>query len=137
MRPRLEDAAVTLREALKPAARQGGVVVDVDQGAEGDRRLVPPGVDENESLSVLVSRRIQVLLVLRRELPIQEHYQGMAVGLGVCRQALGQERCRGPWIGPIFDSDRVAPVVSGGRRIDSRKPQLRPRNTEASEHDNV
>ncbi len=130
----LEDAADPLREALRPAARERRIVVHVDEGAEHDGRVFPDRVDQHEGLAVLVARRVQQLVVLGGELPVEEQQGGMSVGLRIGRQARRQQRFGGLRVGLVLDADDVAGVVPGRRRRSGGEAQRRAGSEVTLEH---
>jgi hypothetical protein len=57
---------------LYPASHQGGVVVDITIGTPRYSFPLPDRVEEDAESPALISRRIEMLIVLRGELIIRE-----------------------------------------------------------------
>ena len=112
----LVDTGVFLRETLRPAARDGGVVVHEDVRAVIYRLAFKDRLDQKEGLPVLVARRVRELVVRAGELPIQKPEEAAPRGALVDRQARRENgRDRAP-IGPEFDGDAIAGIVPWRQR---------------------
>src|SRR5258708_235205 len=61
--PRLENASIFLREALRPSSSYGCVIVDEYVGAVIDGRALEEGLDQHEGFAILVARGIGDLIV--------------------------------------------------------------------------
>jgi len=82
-------------------------------GQNVNRRVAPHRVDQDEGFAVLVTSRVEKLVVLRGELPVEKQQRRVPVGLGIRREAGRQQRGGGLRVGPVFDTDDVARVVPG------------------------
>src|SRR5712671_2168462 len=130
----LKDAAKLLRKPLRPAASQRSVVIDVNERTEGNGPVAELGVNQDESLTVLITRGVEILVIGGGELPVDEHGECMPIRLRIRSQSLRQHgggHCR---IGPEFNRENVAGIVPRRRRIYGSVPQGRAWNHETFQH---
>src|SRR5580704_3570800 len=113
-RARLIDATEFLRIALRPAARQRGVVVDEYERAIIDGLAFEDGFDQDKGFTVLITGRVRQLVVRTGKLPVKKPEEGAPLGFRVGQEARWKKRLDRVLIGPVFDCDAIARV--GPRR---------------------
>jgi len=83
-------------------------------------RLPSWGVNQNESLPVLIARGVEIFIIGGGELPVNEHGECMAIRLRIGRYPLRQQgggHCR---VGPELNCENVAGIVPrGGGSMDA------------------
>lgn len=134
---RLVYGAQLLGKALRPAARDRGVVIDEDIGAVVNWRAVEDRLDQGEGLAVLVARRVGQFVIGAGELPVEGPEEGAAGGFFIGGEPPRQEcRDRGG-IRPVFYGDAIAGIAPWWQRRQRRLSLRRDRNGKRFEHRRV
>jgi hypothetical protein len=110
-RARLVDAPQFLRIALRPAARERGVVVDENERTTVYGFAFEYRFHQDKSFAILIAARIGQFIVGAGELPVKKPEECASLGLRIRCQAWRKKRLDRVGVRPLFDGRAIARVV--------------------------
>src|SRR5882757_9418856 len=120
--------------ALNPAPHQRSIIVDIAIGTPRYSCPLPDRVEQDAEPATLIPGRIQILIVLRRELVVSEERDGVTWTFPVKLDTGWKDMDRYIGIVPEFHRQDIAREMPGRRRDQGGNAQRGSRRSESLQH---